>query len=81
VAESDDDSEKGLSMDGDSFVALKNAEGQYSLWPAGHAVPEGWSVEGGPASKAECAALIESRWTDMRPESLRRLMEHGPKRG
>jgi MbtH protein len=57
-------------VDGDSFVVLINGEGQYSLWPAGNPVPDGWSTTHAPASKAECVAFVETVWTDMRPRSL-----------
>ena len=58
------------SIDGDSFIVLRNHEGQHSLWPAGKAVPEGWSVAHPAASKAECLAFVETEWRDMRPASL-----------
>jgi MbtH protein len=59
-----------ISFDGDTFVVLANDEGQYSIWPAGKIVPEGWSSVSPPASKAECRAFVDAQWTDMRPRSL-----------
>jgi MbtH protein len=56
------------------FVAIKNAEEQYSLWPADQAPPQGWDIAGGRGDKGACLAFIESNWTDMRPLSLRRQM-------
>jgi MbtH protein len=58
------------SIDGDSFAVLVNIEGQYSIWPAGKAVPEGWSAVGPSGPKADCIAFIETHWTDMRVQSL-----------
>lgn len=55
------DNEEGI------FFALKNAAGQYSLWPNSIEVPKGWQKEFGPAMRAECLNFIETNWTDMRP--------------
>ncbi|MFJ9770753.1 MbtH family protein [Kitasatospora sp. NPDC101157] len=55
------------------YWALVNDEGQYSLWPTSIAVPEGWSVAHGEASRQECLDHIETAWTDLRPASLRAL--------
>jgi len=52
------------------YLVLVNDEGQYSLWPAGIAVPAGWSTACGADSRANCLAYIEAQWTDMRPKSL-----------
>jgi MbtH protein len=60
-----------LGIDGESFVVLINAELQYSLWPSGRAMPEGWSCAHSAASKAECLAYVEANWTDLRPLSVR----------
>jgi MbtH protein len=60
-----------LGIDGDSFVVLVNGELQYSIWPSGKAVPEGWSRVGDAGSKAECLAYVEAHWSDLRPLSAR----------
>ncbi|WP_328545523.1 MbtH family protein [Streptomyces platensis] len=52
------------------YHALVNEEGQYSLWPAFVAVPEGWTVSLEESSRDECISFIEESWTDMRPKSL-----------
>ncbi|OYP10556.1 MbtH family protein [Streptomyces sp. FBKL.4005] len=57
------------------YVVVVNDEEQYSIWPAGREVPAGWRAVGRAATKDECLADIETRWTDMRPLSLRRAME------
>ena len=49
------------------FNAIANGDGQFSLWPAGLPVPDGWLVRSGPAPRAACLAFIERTWTDMRP--------------
>jgi uncharacterized protein YbdZ (MbtH family) len=61
--------------EGGMFLALKNAEGQHSLWPQQFEVPEGWSVVSGPAARADCIEYIERNWTDLRPERLIHWME------
>lgn len=48
------------------FVALRDDAGRYSLWPTFAAVPQGWQVVFGPASRAECLAHFEENWTDLR---------------
>ena len=57
--------------DNRDYVALRNDEEQYSLWPQDVSVPDGWRVVYGPAPRAETADHIERAWTDMRPKSLR----------
>ena len=52
------------------FVALKNAEGQYSLWPHSKSVPGGWEVASEAMSRTSCLNLISETWKDMRPLSL-----------
>lgn len=59
-----------------TYLALINAEGQYSLWPNFVPVPAGWKVEIGPKSRAECLAYIGKSWTDMRPASLLAKAKH-----
>ncbi|GIJ24451.1 MbtH family protein [Micromonospora lutea] len=57
--------------DSQEFLALRNDEEQYSLWPAGITVPDGWRVVHGPAPRREVVDHIDRSWTDMRPKSLR----------
>lgn len=59
------------------YVVVVNHEEQYSIWPADRELPPGWRAEGKRGPKAECLAHIETVWTDMRPASLRRQMDHG----
>ena len=53
-----------------TFLALKNAEGQYSLWPAFIEVPLGWTVAHPEDTRQACLDHINENWTDMRPQSL-----------
>ncbi|MFI0215794.1 amino acid adenylation domain-containing protein [Streptomyces lydicus] len=48
-------------------VVLTDALGRHSLWPAGIAVPAGWSVSHDTDSREGCLAHIEHHWTDLRP--------------
>jgi MbtH protein len=59
------------------YKVVVNHEEQYSIWPADRENPLGWSDVGKSGTKAECLAFIEEMWTDMRPLSVRRLMEGG----
>ena len=52
------------------YRVLVNDEGQYSLWPAGIAVPAGWVIAHDTDSRANCLDHVERHWTDMRPKSL-----------
>lgn len=62
--------------DGDiRFYVLVNDEEQHSLWPAFAEVPLGWRVVFGEDSRSACVEYVEQSWTDMRPKSLREVME------
>jgi len=56
--------------DHNSYYALINEEGQYSLWPTFIGVPKGWIVACGSGSRTDCLKFIEQHWTDMRPKRL-----------
>ena len=58
-----------------SFVVLVNDEDQHSLWPTFGDIPAGWRQVHSEASRAECLAYIEERWTDIRPKSLREAID------
>ena len=60
-----------FEQDDSLFQALVNTDGQFSLWPAGVPVPDGWLVRYGPEPRLDCLAFIEKTWTDMRPAGLR----------
>lgn len=63
------------SIDGEEFKILINEEGQYSLWPSAVCVPLGWQETGPVGSKDACLDFVRENWTDMRPESLRKVMD------
>ncbi|WP_329791240.1 amino acid adenylation domain-containing protein [Lentzea sp. DG1S-22] len=52
------------------FWVLVDDEGRHSLWPDGLAVPAGWRVAFGPATRQACEEHVECYWTDMRPSVL-----------
>ena len=52
-----------------------NLEDQYSIWPASKSIPFGWRDAGKEGEKEECLRYIKEVWTDMRPRSLRELMD------
>ncbi|MEU1395742.1 MbtH family protein [Micromonospora zamorensis] len=54
-----------------TFRVVRNAEEQYSVWPAERELPAGWFDCQKTGTKAECLAQINELWTDMRPLSLR----------
>lgn len=60
--------------DNGAFFVLVNDEDQHSLWPVFAAIPAGWRVVHGEASRAACLDYVEKNWTDLRPKSLRDAM-------
>ena len=58
-----------------TYEVVVNHEEQYSTWPVGLEVPDGWRTAGKSGPKSECLEHIERVWTDMRPLSLRKRME------
>jgi MbtH protein len=58
-----------------TYKVVLNHEEQYSIWPADRENALGWRDAGKTGTKAECLAWIDDVWTDMRPLSLRRLMD------
>ncbi|MEV6409932.1 MbtH family protein [Kribbella sp. NPDC051718] len=53
-----------------SYLVLRNAEEQHSLWAADIEVPAGWQ-QVSHGSRQDCLGYIDRHWTDMRPLSLR----------
>jgi MbtH protein len=58
------------TIDGNHFMVLVNSEGQYSIWPSGKPIPDGWTEAQFAGSKTECTSYIDQNWLDMRPASL-----------
>ncbi|OEZ63914.1 MULTISPECIES: MbtH family NRPS accessory protein [unclassified Duganella] len=56
------------------YEVVINDEEQYSIWPAGRSVPNGWRLVGQQGVKSVCLDYINTVWTDMRPLSLRQQM-------
>lgn len=57
------------------YKVVMNHEEQYSIWPDGKEIPNGWKYVGKTGRKPECLAYLKEVWTDMRPLSLRKKME------
>jgi len=62
-----------------TYLVVVNHEEQYSLWPDGKALPNGWRAAGRSGTKAECLAWVKEVWTDMTPASLRAARGGSPK--
>jgi len=58
------------------YFVVVNHEEQYSIWPSNKDMPNGWNAVGEKKSRQACLDYIEEHWTDMRPLSLRRALEH-----
>ena len=57
------------------YDVVVNDEEQYSIWPAHKPLPAGWRQEGTRGGKQECLDHIAKVWTDMRPLSLRKVLD------
>jgi MbtH protein len=53
------------------YRVVRNADEQYSIWPADRGIPEGWRADGMVGTRQECLEWIDEVWTDMRPLSAR----------
>lgn len=53
------------------WCAVRNAEGQYSIWRNHLPVPAGWEPVHQADTKEACLEYIERTWTDIRPASSR----------
>jgi MbtH protein len=56
----------------DLFIVVRNHEHQYSIWPDGRRIPDGWEPCGVPRPKPDCLHYISEVWTDITPLSARR---------
>ena len=63
------------NSDDKRYQVVVNHEKQYSIWPEGREIPDGWTAEGPAGSKDECLAYVKEVWTDMRPLSLQKVMD------
>jgi MbtH protein len=60
---------------GPVYKVVINHEEQYSIWPVNRANPIGWRDAGKSGSKEECLEYIKQVWIDMRPLSVRQMMQ------
>jgi len=63
------------SEDENTYKVIVNHEEQYSIWPSDRENPPGWNDAGMTGKRSECLGFVDKVWTDMRPLSLRRLMD------
>lgn len=45
-------------------VVVVNGRNQYSIWPAGRDVPDGWHAAGFTGPRSSCLEHIEAVWPD-----------------
>ena len=57
------------------YIVVINHEEQYSIWPNGKQLPDGWHSIGKEGRRAELLEYIARVWVDMRPLSLRKKMD------
>lgn len=74
-------SEHGFGGSARPHVVVINDEEQYSIWPADRPVPSGWRSAGMSGTTEACLDHIGRVWTDMRPRSVRLIMEEGTETG
>ena len=56
-----------FDSDEHNFLVLKNARGQYSLWPEFAEVPAGWEMVFGPDAREPCNLYVEEHWQAINP--------------
>ncbi|WP_053194197.1 amino acid adenylation domain-containing protein [Chelatococcus sp. CO-6] len=66
-----------IDDEGTIFDVVVNGEGQFSLWPAGRALPDGWHTAGFSGPRAACLAHVDTIWRDMRPARLAGFLAMG----
>jgi MbtH protein len=66
------------TQDTDNYKVVVNHEEQYSIWLSDRDNPPGWRDAGKVGSKEECLAYVSEVWVDMRPLSVRRMLEREP---
>jgi MbtH protein len=55
-----------------TYIAVVNGEEQYSVWPAGLALPAGWRAAGFAGTEEACLDHVAGTWHDITPRSVRR---------
>ncbi len=59
-----------ITIDGERFAVVINAEGVHSIWPAGQPVPAGWTCTGHAGDLDSCTAYVDQHWTAMQPRGF-----------
>ncbi|HHV7381159.1 MbtH family protein [Escherichia fergusonii] len=52
------------------FYILRNAQGQFSLWPQQCALPAGWDVVCQPQLQASCQQWLDAHWRTLTPANF-----------
>ncbi|MDQ9213480.1 MbtH family protein [Escherichia marmotae] len=58
-----------------AFYVLRNAQGQFSLWPQPCALPAGWDVVCEPQSQQACQQWLEANWHTLTPANFTQPQE------
>ena len=58
-----------------TYTVVVNHEEQYSFWPTEKPLPQGWDEAGKTGSVQDCQEYIGRMWIDLRPLSVRQLLE------
>jgi MbtH protein len=58
-----------------TWKVVINEEEQYAIFPDQLPTPGGWREAGFDGTEDECTAYVDEHWTDMRPRSLREVMD------
>ncbi|WP_276199237.1 amino acid adenylation domain-containing protein [Chelatococcus sp. XZ-Ab1] len=66
-----------IDDEGTIFDVVVNGEGQFSLWPVGRGLPDGWRTAGFSGPRAACLAHVGTVWRDMRPARLAAFLATG----
>jgi len=59
-----------------AYMVVVNHEEQYSIWPVGREIPDGWKDAGKSGTKQGCLDWIKEHWTDMRPLGIRKKTDN-----
>ncbi|MFV2807682.1 mbtH-like family protein [Escherichia coli] len=54
---------------------MRNAQGQFSLWPQQCVLPAGWDIVCQPQSQASCQQWLEAHWRTLTPTNFTQLQE------
>jgi amino acid adenylation domain-containing protein len=57
---------------GGRYDVVVNHEEQYSIWPDGRQLPNGWTRAGMAGSRETCLSYVDETWLDLRPARIRK---------